>query len=156
MWDTFLGLCFEKDTPSLEKCPVLSIIHVKYAVYRHSEEVMPEQDFQEHVLPALRKSIETLGIEAEKKKQLINNLQGGFRTSFRNRVKLLSEKLNLGIASKFMNRVIRARNSLVHEGRFPNEDPDSRWQDYQGILWTDFAALCRIIGYKGNLPSKPE
>jgi len=28
MWDTFLGLCFEKDTPSLERCPVLSIIHV--------------------------------------------------------------------------------------------------------------------------------
>ena len=28
MWDTSLGLCFEKDTPSLERCPVLSIIHV--------------------------------------------------------------------------------------------------------------------------------
>ena len=32
MWDTFLGLCFEKDTPSLERCPVLSIIHVKVSV----------------------------------------------------------------------------------------------------------------------------
>lgn len=157
--DYFVDVCNQGqylELRALSAATLLDTITAKYAVYRHSEEVMPKQDFQEHVLPALRKSIEALEIEAETREQLINNVQGGFRTSFRNRVKLLSEGLNLGIKGKFRNRVIDARNSLVHEGRFPNEDPDSRWQDYRGILWTNFAALCRIIGYEGALPVKPK
>ena len=49
------------------------------------------------------------------------------------------------------------RNNLVHEGTYPSSFGDGGWSnDYRFTIWINFIAICRLIGYEGNLPHYQE
>ena len=82
------------------------------------------------------------------------NVQGKGKTkTMRNRVDLLSDELALCMNSKLRCKVVKVRNSLVHEGCFP--DNARSLEDCNLLLWMNFTALCQLVGYQGELPPPP-
>jgi len=140
---------------ALSLATLLDAFTLKLARSLGSHEVMPESEFKHEVLPTLDTAIEGTALGKEVKQQLRNNVSGIFRTSFRRRFSLLSRHLKLDTDNAFRNRVLRTRDSLVHEGRFPDEDQGDLNTAFERLLWTDAAALWRICGHEGDLPTKP-
>lgn len=141
---------------ALSAATLLDTLSLKYATALGEENVLSKADFQVQVLPKLKEAIDFASLDPGRKEQLKANLQGFYRTSFRRRLKLLNEKLSLQMNSKSINKVKNARDKLVHEGRFRGAAKKQKWSDYVSILWTDFIALCRLVGYDGTLPMVKE
>ena len=92
-------------------------------------------------------------MQTDVKSQIDSKLQGMYRTSMRRKIKLLSDELQLCMNSRLRSRVVDVRNELVHEGRFP--DNERGLEDFNLLLWMDFAILYRLVGYEGELPPPP-
>lgn len=143
---------------ALSAATLLDALTLKYAVAIGKETILEEADFKSEVLPKLKEAIDSISFEeavkGDVKDQLKDNLQGLYRTSFRQHLKLVNSELSLQMNSKLIDRVKRTRDKLVHEGRFSSKSTtrEDRWADYSCLLWTDFSALCRLVGYNGKLP----
>ena len=138
----------------LAAATLLDALTAKVAVSHNKQDAISEKQFNEDVLPLLRSAIDTTKLSEGVRGQLKSNAQGMFRASFRRRLNLLNTELDLGMTKSFSDRIIRSRDSLVHEGRFAAIRGMQNWDEYRSIVWTDWTALCRLIGYGLPLPSK--
>lgn len=156
--DYFVDVCATGpyfEIRALSAATLLDTLVLRYARACGQEHAISEADFKSRVLPKLRESIDADVTDETVKQQLKANIQGAFRTSFRQRLKLLNQCLQLQMNQTLIERVIDARNTLVHEGRFRSMKPEDQVADYSCLLWVDFSALCRLVGYDGELPPSP-
>ena len=118
-------------------------------------DVIPKEEFDGTVVPILKSIINEIDLCQDWKQQVINHLQGAYRRSFRQNLKLLVERLNLPLDSKKRNRIINIRNELVHRVTYPSQFED--WSnDYMLMIWMDFISICRLMGYRSEFPNLPQ
>lgn len=155
--DYFVDACDETsylEARGLLASTLVELVSAKYARANGAENAIPKSDFYDQVLPALEESIEETNIREDWRKHISTRLQGAYRQSFRKRLRLLSDDLDLPLNSQIRGRVVDIRNELVHEATFPS-NRDKWLNDYQLLVWVDFIAICRLLGYKGSLPPIP-
>ena len=139
-----------RETKGIAAATLLDALAAQYVAAQKKSEILPEDDFSQRVLPALKNAVDGTDLQTDIKDQLKSKLRGMYRTSMRRRIKFLSDGLSLPMNSNLRNRVIDIRNLLVHEGRYP--DNERGLADCNLLLWIDFAILCRLVGYRGKLP----
>ena len=129
------------------------LIVAKYADAKGVSVFMPEEDFKANVLPIIKKAIESTNLQKDIKDHVSNQLRGAFRHSLGYRLKALADDFKLPLNGTERHRLVKIRNALVHRGTFPPPLDDSGWSDdYTFTIWTNFIAICRLIGYEGELP----
>ena len=151
--DGFVDACKTSqswETSAIAAATLLDALAAQYAESQGKDKVMSRNAFRRDVQPPLHKAIDDTSLSEDIKCQLKSFVLGGYRTNMRNRVDLLSNELSLCMSDEAKSRVIKVRNALVHEGRFL--DKDSSQVDCNLLLWMDFAILCRLVGYQGELP----
>ena len=133
------------------------LIAGKYSHIKGTSNKIPEDKFQNEVLPTLKAAIEATDLDSDLKKQVKCHLPGAFRSTFADKLGSLSYDMDLGLKDDEIRRIVRVRNSLVHRGIYLSPLQDGRWAgDYGLIIWTNFIALCRLSGYEGELPRFPD
>ena len=143
--DGFVDACKESqswETKAITAATLLDALATQYAAAQGRSEIIPEEDFNQDVLPALENAINSLELEKDVKDQLKPKVQGVYRTSMRRKIKLLSDRLSLSMKSGLRGRVVNVRNELVHEGKF--SDKGRSIADCNLLLWVNFVALCRL------------
>ena len=151
--DGFVDACRTsqfRETKGIAAATLLDALAAQYAAAQGKDKIMSGNAFKRKVLPSLGKAIDDISLSDDIKCQLKSFVLGGYRTSMRDRVDLLSDELSLFMSDELRRRVIKVRNDLVHKGRFP--DKDRSLADCDLLLWMDFAVLCRLVGYQGKLP----
>ena len=151
--DGFVDACRTsqfRETKGIAAATLLDALAAQYAAAQEKDKIMSGNAFKREVLPALEKAIDDIPLSDDIKCQLRSFVLGGYRTSMRNRVDLLSDELSLCMSDELKSRVIKVRNDLVHKGQFP--DYDRGLEDCNLLLWINFAILCRLVGYEGELP----
>ena len=148
----FTNACDESSY--LESCGLLAstlieLIASKNAHEHGKSEIISQRDFRTEILPVLKKAIENTTYPKCVQKLLKDKLQGAYHTSFRRKLKLLNETYKMHLNSKEINRIVTTRNNLVHKGTYSSRNWDD---DYQFLIWTNFIALCRLVGYEDKLP----
>ena len=154
--DGFVDACRTsqfRETKGIAAATLLDALAAQHAAAQGKSEIIPVDDFNQNVLPALKNAIKDADLQTDIKDQLEAKLQDMQRTSMRRKVKFLSDKLQLCMNSRLRGRVVDVRNELVHEGGFP--DNERGLADCNLLLWMDFAILCRLVGYQGELPPPP-
>ncbi|MCY3802228.1 MAG: hypothetical protein OXG46_11700 [Chloroflexi bacterium] len=129
------------------------LIAAKYANAKGESETILQKHFKVAILPALRAAIKETALSQEIKDHVLDHLTGAYRSTFHDKLKSLNDDRNLGLKCSDLRRIVRLRNSLVHRGTYPSAFDCGGWlNDYQFLTWTNFIALCRLLGYEGELP----
>ena len=129
------------------------LIASKIANANGDSDAISHRNFVTETLPILREAVENTKLPKEIKEHVKNQLQGAYRNTFRHKLKSLNDRLELGLNSSEIGRVVDVRNSLVHEGTYRSNFDDGGWvNDYQFTTWVNFKAICRLLGYDGELP----
>ena len=129
------------------------LIVAKYADAKGISDFMPEDEFNANVLPVIENAIESTNLEKDMKDKVSDHSKGAYRNTFRRRLKALVDDFKLPLSSKERNRLVNIRNTLVHQGTYPSYFDDGGWSnDYRFTIWANFVAICRLIGYEGELP----
>ena len=154
--DYFTNACDR--TSYLEACGLLAstlteLIVAKYADANGISDFMPQEEFNAHVLPIIDDALGATSLGKDIKDKVSNHSKGAYRETFRRRLKALVDDFKLPLSSKERGRLVNIRNTLVHQGTYPSSLDDGGWSnDYRFTVWTNFIALCRLIGYEGELP----
>ncbi len=157
--DGFVEACQARqfrENQGIAAATLLDALVAQHAETRGKDTIMSKSAFKKHVQPALRKAIDDISVPSVSdhvKCQLKSFVLGGYRSNMRNRVELLSEELSVCMSDDLRSRVIKVRNELVHEGRFPDNERSEA--DRNLLLWMNFVVLCRLVGYEGELPPPP-
>ncbi len=126
----------------------------KLAHQRGTSEAIPEAEHNAVHFPQLKDFIESTDWSSPVKQKLQNHLRGGYRASFRRRLRELNKLLAMGLRESHVDRIVEARNTLVHEVTYKSTFEDLSWVDeYHFLTWTNLCALCRLTGYQGDLPT---
>ena len=129
------------------------LIVAKYSEAVGFSEFVGENKFKRDILPELRQAIRGTNLPKDAKNHIENQIQGVFRNSFRSRLRRLAGDLDLPLDSQAIHRIVSTRDSLVHRGTYCSEPEDGGWHsDYQFITWVNLIAICRLLGYNGELP----
>ena len=100
------------------------LIVLKYLKKKEAQNVIGEKEFKKHMLPVFEKAIKSVDLPkscSHLRSRAIEQLQGAFRRSFKNRLELLTEGLNLPLENTTLSEAVRIRNKLVHEGTYPQQ-----------------------------------
>ena len=153
--DYFSSTCDDQlylEMRGLMASTLTELLVATYARSTGNAEVIVEKQYVHEVLPLVKAALDDLDISLEMREQLVKNLGGAYRTTFRDRLKQLATDHNLPLGPKERNRIITIRNSLVHEGTYPSSRQNETWfNDYLFMTWINFAILCRLLGYDGQL-----
>ena len=159
MIDYFVNACDETsylEARGLLASTLLDMIVLKYASAKRTQYVMEEKEFKRLVLPTLKRAIKAvplLELKEELRKRAIDGLQGAYRRSFRQRLKLLMKDLNVHLDANALGRAVAIRNKLVHSGTYLSANENDDWYNqYKFMIWLDLVALCRLSGYNDDLP----
>lgn len=123
-----------------------------YARSTGRTEIIEESEFSGRVLPSVRSALREIDLSPQMREQLAISLQGAYRTTFRQRLRQLVDDGKIDLESADLGRIVRIRNSLVHDGTYPSQERKLWLNDYLSMMWTNFAILCRLLGYEGQLP----
>lgn len=127
------------------------LIASKYAEVRKKSEKIQEGVYEDLVLPRLKSAVNDTALHDDLQEHICNYLKGGFRYSFRSKLKLMRDELNLPLNSRDINQLVNTRNELVHRGEYSSVAEGLNWlREYNFIVWTDIMILCRLMGYEGN------
>ena len=100
MINYFINACDETsylEARGLLASTLLDLIVLKYAGAKKAHNVVEKKEFGRQVLPALRNAIEAVRLPEltkELRKRAIDQLQGAYRRSFRQRLELLTKELD--------------------------------------------------------------
>ena len=144
------------DTSFLESRGLLAstlteLIAAKTAHKNGESDVIPQGEFNSKVYPALEEAIASTSLEGHIQAHVKQHLRGAYRSTFRRRLQRLDAFCRLGLLDSQIDRIVRIRNALVHEGTY-GRDSESWIDDYRLITWANLIALCRLSGYRGELP----
>ena len=109
----------------------------------------------------LRKAIENHVCDSAKRAKLYERLRGLNRVSFRAKIEFVSGQVKTPFEREELDRFVKSRNSLVHEGKFYVQLPESEqvenakpfdtiWEEYCSMTHTMDKLLLRIAGYSGK------
>ena len=125
----------------------------KLAYQREKTDFIPQEAYESEILPTLKAAIGDTDLSPGNTDHINNYLRGAYRTSFRQKLKDLNECLVLGLKSKDIGRIVDVRNALVHEGTYRSTLQEGGWlEDYRFLTLVNFSALCKLLGYTGELP----
>ena len=154
--DQFSNACDDRsylEMRGLMASSLTELLVSKYARKTSSSEVIAKQEFLDNVFPKVRASLDKVNLSKRIRQNLVNSLQGAYRTSFRQRLRQVAREREVPLTQSECNRIVKIRNSLVHEGTYPSSRQDDNWfRDYLFITWINFAFLSRLMGYDGELP----
>jgi len=90
-----------------------------------------------------------MGNEQPATSQIRANAKGVFRRTFGDRLRLFMRALGFDTAewASVLEGVLRSRNALVHQGRFPEGGGNGDVDEYRRLLMVDWAVLLRVAGY---------
>jgi hypothetical protein len=71
--------------------------------------------------------------------------------AFRTKLKRLLADLDITIRNKHLDAIIKARNSLVHSGKFVASENDQTYSQYQNLLLLGRSMLLRLAGFQSTL-----
>ncbi len=132
------------------------LISAKYAAVTTMSEFIPKPVFDVRIRPSVVSTINATELIGKHKQHLTNQLQGAFRTTFRQKLRNMVSEVGLTLNRDEVSRIVNIRNHLVHEGTYRSDFESGSWyEDYQFMIWINFIALCRLSGYKGDLPEYP-
>lgn len=136
---------------------LIELIAAKYAHAKGGSEVIPKRDFETNILPKLKEAVGNVAIARRAKDKIKSHLQGAYRSSLRRKLQQLNKGENVGLSYKDISRIVNVRNELVHEGTYGSNVEDGGWiADYTHLIWASLVALCRLTGYRGQLPQLRE
>ena len=142
------------ETNGLLASALTDLLTSKLAHQRRTSEAIPQAEFETVHLPLLQESIDKTAWPSRVKTHLKNSVQGGYRASFRQRLRGLNRFLSIGLKESHIKRIVDARNSLVHEGTYKSTFEEGHWSDdYHLLVWTNLCTLCRLTGFEGELPT---
>ena len=154
--DQFTMSCDETsylESKGLLASTLTELIASKIAYANGVSDAIPHSNFVKETLPILSEAVENTQLPKEIKEHVKNQLQGAYRNTFRHKLRSLNDRLKLGLNRFEIARVVDVRNALVHEGTYRSDFDDGGWvNDYQFTTWVNFIALCRLLGYDGELP----
>ena len=154
--DQFTMSCDETsylESKGLLASTLTELIASKIAYASGDSDAISHSHFVEETLPILREAVDNTQLPKEIKNHVKNQLQGAYRNTFRHKLRWLNTRLKLGLSKSEIGRVVDVRNALVHEGTYTSDFDDGGWvNDYQFTTWVNFIALCRVLGYDGELP----
>ena len=110
--DYFVDACDETsylEARGLLASTLVELVSAKYARANGKENAIPKSDFYDQVLPALEESVEVTNIREDWWKHISAGLQGAYRQSFRKRLRLLSDGLDLPLNSQSIGRIVDIR-----------------------------------------------
>ena len=152
--NAFVGACDGSLPLELRGLLASALTDSQVAQYLKKQEigdVIPQEEYVKTVYPILKDAINDVDLCKEWKQQIVNSLQGAYRRSFRQCLKLSNEGLDLGLNAKKRDRVVSIRNELVHRVTYPSRF--EKWSnDYHLMIWTNYVFLCRLMGYRGEMP----
>ncbi|MDE0197752.1 MAG: hypothetical protein OXK78_06140 [Caldilineaceae bacterium] len=152
--NAFVGACDDSLPLELRGLLASALTDSQVAQYlkkRKIGDVIPKEEYDKTVFPILKNAINEVELCKEWKQQVLNSLQGAYRRSFRQCLKLSNEGLDLGLNAKKRSRVVSIRNELVHRVTYPSQF--EKWSnDYHLLIWINFVFLCRLMGYRGEMP----
>lgn len=132
---------------------LIDLMVAKHAKEKGQHDFIPHQKFQDETLPALKSAVEKTNLPPETQQHIMRHLNGAYSSTFRQRLRSLVKDFDLGLSSQERGQIVDTRNNLVHEGTYKSKFEDGGWSnDYRLITWTNFAILCRLLGYEGELP----
>ena len=130
------------------------LIAAKYAKKEVTHVIIPRREFGREAYPKLREAIETTALSDDAKEEVRKHVQNAYRSSFLRKLTGLNESFDLGLNDTQIGRIVKTRNTLVHEGTYRSNSDDGGWvADYEMLTWTNLCALCRLLGYDGKLPA---
>ena len=139
------------ESAGLVASSLTELIASKYAESRSKSEKIREGVYNDLVLPRLKSAVKDTALHGDLQEHIGNYLKGGFRHSFRSKLKLLRDELNLPLNSSNIDQIVNTRNDLVHRGEYSSDAEGLNWLiEYNFIVWTDIMILCRLMGYKGK------
>ena len=131
------------------------LIVSKRAEANNTSNIISRNKYTSQVLPALKKAIKSLVLSKEDQCSILEHMRGGYRRSFRQKLQEFTNDFDLPLSDCDIELIVRARNALVHRGASQSQAEDGGWRnDYDVMIWTDLIALCRLLGYRGDLPSR--
>ena len=139
------------ESAGLVASSLTELIASKYAEAKKKSEKIQKGVYRDLVLPKLKSAVNDTDLPGDLQEHIGNFLQGGFRNSFRSKLKLMRDELNLPLNSSDINQIVKTRNDLVHRGEYSSDAEGLNWlTEYNFIVWTDIMILCRLMGYKGK------
>lgn len=154
--DNFSSACDDQAYLEIRGLMASTLTELLVATYARSmgnAEILEEETFRDEVLPLARDALGRIDISQQMRDQLANSVQGAYRTTFRQRLRRFTEDRDVFLKSVDLGRIVQIRNSLVHNGTYPSSQQPELWlSDYLSMIWTNFAILCRLLGYDGELP----
>ena len=163
MINYFINACDETsylEARGLLASTLLDLIVLKYASAKKTQNIAEEKEFRKQVLPTLGNAIEAVRLPEltkELRKSAVDQLQGAYRRSFRQRLDLLTKELDLPLDAKDRERAVKIRNKLVHDGTYLSANESDKWYyQYKFMIWVDLIALCRLAGYEDDLTERIE
>ncbi len=134
---------------------LIELIVAKKAETNDSANLLTKSKYRAHVLPALKQAVMRLNVPCEVQHGIVAYLTGGHRKSFRQKLESLMHECDLPLIDRDVNLIVHSRNALVHAGTFQSRAEDGGWRnDYGVMVWTALVALCRLLGYQGELPER--
>ena len=141
------------ESQGLLAATLTELIAAKYAYTVGNSNVLNKSHFENTTLVTVKKLIEEMDLPTQTKRQMYSHLKGAYRSSFRRNVRTMNKRLRLGLRRSEIDRIVNVRNSLVHEGTYGMGLDAREWSEYHRLMtWTNFVALCRLMGYGGELP----
>lgn len=148
-----------KNSPSLEAAGLLAstlteLIASKYADFSGQSDMTPQNTYDASVLPKLKDAINNTALDEDIQTHIGDILQGGYRHTFRKKLRFLRDDLNLPLNSNQIGQIVDTRNSLVHTGRYASQPGGiESYNEFKFIVWANLVALLRLTGYEGGLPA---
>ena len=155
--DQFTNTCDETsylEMQGLLTSALTELLATKLAYKQGTSETIPKDEYDTEKLPLLEEAINNTDWSNIAKEHLNNQMKGNYRASFRQKLKSLNQSLQLDLKSRDIERIVATRNALVHEGTFRSTSGDAdELDDCCFSTWVNFRALCRLLGYEGELPT---
>ena len=132
---------------------LMELIASKYANLRKKSDEIPRKRYSKEVYLELESVIGDSALKQTEQEHILRVLRGGYRSTLNQKLKLLRDDLNLPLADEEIENLVKIRNALVHQGAYPSTANVAEWQnDYKFMAHMTLISLCRLSGYKGQLP----
>ena len=132
---------------------LVELIASKYARLRSRTNAISRNRYEKEVYPELESVIGDSGLRQMERDQILLFLVGGYRLNLHEKISLIRDELNIPLTDEAIRNLVNTRNALVHQGTYVSSQSVDNWKnDYNFIVHTVFITLCRLFGYKGELP----
>ena len=154
----FTTACGDSDffeSSGLLASTLTELIVSRVATANQTSNIISKRNYESRILPALKEAVSNLDLAKEERLSILQHIAGAYRKSFRHKLEALRDECELPLTDSDIGLIVRTRNALVHRGTFHSNAEDGGWgNDYGIMVWTNLIALCRLLGYTGELPER--